>query len=137
LLLLAAPAAPLIAQTRATLVSADTGGLFWHRGHDSIWVTNHTWIGHDSAPAFPDCVYSATNPRMMARDSIDVTISNHRWKWVRVLHPDEMLIVNWSAPLADGVFTLVDVSTPRSQCGVNAGQVWYHWRFESWPLFRF
>jgi hypothetical protein len=127
----------LAGQTRATLVMADTGGLFWHRGHDSIWVTNHTWVGHDSAPAFPDCVYSATNPRMMARDSMGVTISNHHWKWDRVLRPDETLILNWSVTMVGGTFTLVDISTPRSQCGVNAGQVWYHWRFEAWPLFRF
>lgn len=136
LFILLLPLAPVVlaAQTQATLVSADTGGVFWHRGQDSLRVSNQTWVGRDSASALPDCVYSASNPRMMGRDSMEVTIRNRDRTWHRVLHPGDEVAVNWSTPVTFGRFTLVDVSAPRSPCGVNAGQIWYHWTVELSPV---
>lgn len=121
--------ARLAAQTPATLVSADTGGLVWGRGPDSIRVQNRTWVGRDSAAARPDCVYSGTSQRMLARDSMHVTIWAGDQRWEMTLRPGEVIPIDATWALPSGRhFTLLDLSAPASPCGVNAGQIWFHWR---------
>ena len=71
---------------------------------------------------------------MLERDSMAITIRNRDRTWHRVLRPGDDFAVNWSMPVAVGMFTLVDISAPRSPCGVNAGQVWYHWTVELAPV---
>lgn len=141
LLLFAALLGPLVAfaprraappQVQATLVSADTGGVFWARGADTLRVTNSTWTRADSAPAAPDCVYSGRSRRMTARDSMRVTISAATFTWSLILRPsDELRPAKAPTRLPSGrTFTLLDVSAPTSPCGVNAGQVWFHWSID-------
>jgi hypothetical protein len=115
----------------ATLVSADTGGVFWRRGRDTLFVADKSWVGRDSAYALPACVYSGRSQRMLARDSVWVTIGRPAQFWTGSLRPGEERQVDSTWTLPSGRrFTLLDVSAPISPCGVNAGQVWFHWTIE-------
>lgn len=123
----------LLALQAATLVSADTGGMFYTHGPDTLRATNRTWVSRDSAPAMPDCVYSGLSQRMLARDSMRVTIGvrGRLPLWSGTLRPGDKATIGATWPLPSGRrFTLLDIRAPASPCGVNAGQVWFTWRFE-------
>lgn len=124
-------ASPAQAQ-QATLVSADTGGMFYARGTDTLFARNTTWASRDSASALPDCVYSGASRRMLARDSMRLTITDARgtvW-WDVVLRPNATIKPQVTLALPHTVMHILDVSAPASVCGVNAGQLWFHWRIE-------
>jgi hypothetical protein len=124
--------AVLALQVPATTVSADTGGIFFHRGPDTLWVTNQTWASRDSAPKLPDCVYSGRSLRMLARDSMRVTIRERsRVLWSGTLRTGDAIPVARAWQLAGGQrFILLEVSAPLSPCGVNSGEAWFQWTIE-------
>lgn len=136
---LISPAAALIhppfrsrPQVQATLVSADTAGIFFRRGPDTLFVANRTWASRDSAPRLPDCVYSGRSQRMLARDSMRLTITDASrtvW-WDVVLRPNDAIKPQVTLALPHTVMHLLDVSAQASPCGVNAGQVYFHWSIE-------
>jgi hypothetical protein len=118
-------------QVPATTVSADTGGIFFHRGPDTLWVTNQTWASRDSAPQLPDCVYSGRSQRMLARDSMRVTIRERsRTLWSGTLRSGDAIPVARAWQLTGHRFVLLEVSAPLSPCGVNSGQIWMQWVIE-------
>lgn len=131
----------LLAQSPVTRVSADTGGLFWERNGDSLFVRNTTWVGKDSAAAKSDCVYTlGKNPRMMARDSMHIEIEGKRsdgYGWIKeyTIRTGETIHTDWWGNLNDSLrFTISEVSAPSSECGVNAGQVTFTWKLKKLPL---
>lgn len=126
------PPLPPRPQVQATLVSADTAGIFFRRGPDSLFARNQSWASRDSAPASPDCVYSGRSRRMLARDSMRLTITDARktvW-WDVVLRPNATITPRVTLALPHTVIHLLDVSAPASPCGVNAGQIWFKWTAE-------
>jgi len=129
-------------QTFSTLIAVDTGGLFWTtpRG-DSLYAYVHGYPSGQKAPVGPvesgACAWSDRNPWGPGYDSIRAFIGYRRphetLLWTAVLTRDAYapgLPQRLSLP-SGGSLVLLDASAPRSECGVNDGQFWFHWQWDA------
>jgi len=121
----------LHAQKPSTIVSADSKGTFWRMPVDSLIVSTLTYwhVPVALAPAEEPCVYSGRSQRANLADSTYIIIRNSKkLLYELTLRPKDTFLVDSNFVVnKTWIFTIIDISMPRDPCGVNEGQVWFHW----------
>ena len=124
----------------STLIAVDTGGKFWTTPTgDSLYSYVYGYPSGAKAPIGQlereTCAWSDSNPWGPGYDSIRVFITVGKREvllWTKVFTRDQVapgLPQHFALPKG-GTFILIDASAPRSECGVNDGQFWFHWVWE-------